>query len=200
MPERNKPYECQYCGKEFKSKRGHQLHERNQHSESEKKKVKKRKIKQKKKEQEKIEKKLNKSKNNNNNNNSNSNNNSNNITRENRNKMPDHIQEYFKNKESSKEAVQSRELFTADEDNIDLKTDIDEKEIRKIATLTHNDKILESNGLNPIFSKYLIKIMRLKVSKERKSRAEFVGLSSTEVEDNLKDLNKNLQPLTRNRK
>lgn len=178
---------CEYCDKEFKNESGLNIHKSRKHKEKiekEKKDKREKIIKEKKEKQKKREKKLNKISSNN---------------REKINKMPDHIQEYFKDQESSKEAINSRELFTADNDNIDLKTDIDEREIRKIATLLHNDRILKENGLNPIFNNYLIKLMRLKVSKERKSRAEFVGLSSTEIEDNLKDLNKNLSPLTKHR-
>lgn len=169
---------CSYCDKEFKNEAGLNIHKSRQHKKEIKKEQEKQK-KEKKKQQERKEKKLKKAVSN---------------------KMPDHIEEYFKDQESSKEAVQSRELFTADKENIDLKTDIDEKEIRKIATLLHNNKMLKDRGLKPVFNNYLYKLMRLKVSKDRKSRSEFVGLNSQEIKDELNNLNKNLSPLTKPRK
>lgn len=114
--------------------------------------------------------------------------------------LPDHIEEYFKDNESSKEAIQSRELFDATNENIQFKTDLTDEDICLISTLSFNDKFLESRGIKPVYSKYFLKYMKLRVSLDRKSRSEFVGMTSKEIEEELNNLNKSLSPITKPRK
>lgn len=92
-------------------------------------------------------------------------------------KMSDHIEEYFAQVEGSKENIISRELFNATDETIDLKTHLTDQEIVLINTLMFNNSILLSRGLKPVFQKWLNKYMRLKVSKDRLSRTEFVNVN-----------------------
>src|SRR6056297_2492394 len=101
------------------------------------------------------------------------------------NKLPDHIEQYFANIEGSREAINSRELFNASDDNIDLKTDLSDKEINLIATLKFNDEFLKSKGLSPLFNRYYRNYMRLKVSKDRKSREEFVKINKSDDKEDV---------------
>lgn len=89
--------------------------------------------------------------------------------------MSSHIEEYFAKIEGTKESFVSRELFQAETDNIDLKTHLTDEEISLINTLLFNNSVLVSRGLKPIYSKWIEKFMRLKVSKDRLSRTEFVN-------------------------
>lgn len=91
--------------------------------------------------------------------------------------MPSHIEEYLAKVEGSKESFASRELFEATLNNIDLKTHLTDQEINLINTLMFNNHILKSRGLVPIYDKWLEKFMRLKVSKDRLSRNEFVNIN-----------------------
>lgn len=105
-------------------------------------------------------------------------------------KMPDHIEEYFAKEEGSNQAFNSRELFKADKENIDLKTHLTDEEITLINTLFFNDTILKDNGLKQIYSAFIHKYLRLKVSKDRLSRSEFVNTnkSGEQTEDTLNKL------------
>lgn len=114
--------------------------------------------------------------------------------------MPDHIEEYFAEKESSQNAITSRELFNASEEDIDLKTDLDSKEIALITTLKFNDSFLKTKGLKPIFLKYFYPYMRLKVSKERKSRGEFVNVSKKDNQEDILNTASNLKNITDSKK
>ncbi|MFW6130622.1 MAG: hypothetical protein ACOC56_05495 [Atribacterota bacterium] len=92
-------------------------------------------------------------------------------------KLPDHIEDYFAENEGSKESINSRELFNAENENIDLKTDLDKQAIPILAVLKFNDEFLKSRGLRPVFSQWVNPYMRLRISKERKSRGEFVSIN-----------------------
>lgn len=175
---------CKYCNKEFETEKGLNIHIGQSHKEELKKEKKKQlekkkeQLKKKKEEDKKKKKRMKENKN-----------------------MPDHIEEYFKDKQGSGEAIKSRELFTADKQNIDLKTDLTDDEIALINTMMFNNKILNESGLDPVYNKFLIKFMRLKVSKNRESRKEFVGINQREKEeDGMEKINKNLENLTKNRK
>jgi hypothetical protein len=100
-------------------------------------------------------------------------------------RMPDHIDEYFTKIEGSKEQFNSRELFKADEESIDLKTHLTDEEISLLNVLSFNDALLKSRGLKPIFSKFTYKYMRLKVSKDRLSRQEFVGINKVDKSEEI---------------
>lgn len=117
-----------------------------------------------------------------------------------KNKIPDHIEEYFASVEGSKQAMQSRELFNAEENNIDLKTELRDEEISLIATLKFNDLFLKSKGLSPLFMKYYNNYMRLKVSKDRKSREEFVKINKSDNKEDVLSMASNLSNITNTRK
>jgi len=115
-------------------------------------------------------------------------------------KMSDNIEEYFAKIEGTKEQFHSRELFKAGEEDIDLKTDLTNEEIGIITTLFFNDSFLKKKGLKPLFINYYYKFMRLKVSKDRKSRGEFVSINRSQSPDDLLNTANNLKNLTDVRK
>lgn len=98
-------------------------------------------------------------------------------------KMSNHIEEYFAQIEGTKESLISRELFKADSENIELKTHLTDEEIILINTLFFNNSILVNAGLKPVYSNWLEKYMRLKVSKDRLSRQEFVQINKQQFDD-----------------
>ena len=103
--------------------------------------------------------------------------------------MSNHIEEYFAQTEGSKESIISRELFKADDESIDLKTHLQDEEIVLINVLMFNNQILIERGLKPVFQKWIHKFMRLKVSKDRLSRGEFVNVNKQHTaEDTLSSL------------
>ena len=61
-------------------------------------------------------------------------------------------------------------LLEADEDNIKLRTDLNDHEIRLLSKLKYFHRIVHIEGLDGILTEY----MMLKVSRNRKSRSEFV--------------------------
>ena len=63
------------------------------------------------------------------------------------------IEEYFKDRINSDELKRS-DLFSADDDDIDLKTDVSEKRLLLINVLHENDLFLISHGLKPVFKSY----------------------------------------------
>ena len=99
-------------------------------------------------------------------------------------KLPDHIEDYFAENEGTKESINSRELFSAENDNVDLKTDLDKNAIPILAVLKFNDEFLKSRGLKPVFSQWVNPYMRLRISKERKSRGEFVSINKAGQDEN----------------
>ncbi len=90
------------------------------------------------------------------------------------------IDEYFSKTENQ---TKGNELFRVSPDNVDIKTELTDEEIKKINTLFINDEILQDKGLKPAFSKYIEKFMRLKISFERKGRTEFVKINSDDRTD-----------------
>ncbi|MFW6377217.1 MAG: hypothetical protein ACOCZ5_01100 [bacterium] len=98
-----------------------------------------------------------------------------------------HIEEYFKDNQESEKERASRQIFEADDSNIDLKTDLDSVEIKHISTMKTNDTFLINRGLKPVFSLYYNEYLRLRVSKDRGSRKEFVKLHSDDKSDELQE-------------
>ena len=71
----------------------------------------------------------------------------------------------------SDQALKSaRTLFEADKENIKLRTDLTDHEIRLLAKLRYFHTLVNIEGLDDILTEY----MMLKVSRNRKSRSEFV--------------------------
>lgn len=103
-----------------------------------------------------------------------------------RKELPSHIDEYFTDIEI-KEQTHYKELFSADDkSDLDLKTDVTDEEIKAVTTLHFNDKFLHDIGVKPIFTEYYNKYMRLKISKDRKSRGEYVDINKKRSEEIIK--------------
>lgn len=115
-------------------------------------------------------------------------------------KMPNHIDEYFKEQEQNSKVRSSRELFTAENKDIDLKSDLSIEEIHLINVLMVNDLVLGKAGLIPIFGMFYSEFMRLKISKDRLSRQEFVKINSEEKTSDLLDKAGNLSNIASSRK
>ena len=90
------------------------------------------------------------------------------------------IDEYLKSRDESHKARISRELFNATPDDIDLKTELSSDEVKDITSLMYMDDYLRRHGLKPVFKTYYQLFMRLMISKDRKSRGEFVNVNSEE--------------------
>lgn len=108
-------------------------------------------------------------------------------------RMPNHIQDFFTDVEGSKELINSKEIFTADPENVDVKTELDHDEIRVMNKLMFNDQVLIKHGLDPVFSIYANQFMRLKISFQRKSRVEFVDINR---QNNTQEMMSGLQGLS----
>lgn len=94
------------------------------------------------------------------------------------------IEEYFAQKEGNENYLIGREVFKADND-IDIKTDLTEKEINYITTLQYNNEILKQAKLSPVYLKFLNNYMRLKISLKRQSRKEFVDINKGDKTDDM---------------
>jgi hypothetical protein len=92
-----------------------------------------------------------------------------------------HIYEYLERNEMNNQEKASKEIFNADENNIDLRTHLDDFEISKISSMKMIDKILKSRGLSTQFNKFYDPYLRLKVSKDRLSRSEFVSINKQDT-------------------
>lgn len=96
--------------------------------------------------------------------------------------LPNHIQDYFNTLDGNEQAMISKELFDIGKDGkqLDFKSDLTIDEIKDITSLSFNDSYLENVGLEKVFETYYKKYMRLVISKDRKSRGEFVQLNKRE--------------------
>lgn len=109
--------------------------------------------------------------------------------------MPNHVQDYLASAEGNKQQFHSRELFKVGEDNedVDLKTEIDDVELTHINALKWNNKFLESKGLKPLFKPVIENFMRLKFSRLRGSRKEFTEINKGQQQsEEPNPLNRNL--------
>lgn len=103
--------------------------------------------------------------------------------------MPTNVEEYFTNQEGNKDVLVAKEIFRAEPENVDIKTDLSHEEIQKITTLMYNNDLLKSKQLKPVYKNFLKNYMRLKISLERKSRTEFVDINkSNDMKQGLQDL------------
>jgi len=101
------------------------------------------------------------------------------------------IEHYFNNKHNTAEFI---ELFEGTDQNIDLRTDLSHEEIILVNVIKMNGEYLKE--LDPvefkdnIYTRFINSYMRLKVSLDRKSRAEFVDINKKErFENNLHKFN-----------
>jgi len=90
-----------------------------------------------------------------------------------------HIEEYF----SKNETQLGNELFRIDNKNLPSKTELTDDETKLVTVLKMNDNFLESRGLNPFYQSYYNNFMHLRVSKDRKGRAEYVDIHRKDNSD-----------------
>lgn len=74
------------------------------------------------------------------------------------------------------------ELFNVTDENIDIKTELEPREIRQILRLKFMAKEFKIIGLD----KWIIKFMRLRLSKERKSRKEIIDMIKADLSNEIK--------------
>ena len=97
--------------------------------------------------------------------------------------MKNHIEEYCNAIEQNQQLKSSKELFSIDEDDLDFKTEVTETELRIISNLFVMDNYLKNIGLPTIFEEYYTKFLRLVVSKNRKSREEFISINKANTDE-----------------
>lgn len=91
--------------------------------------------------------------------------------------LGDHVKAYLQeNKEpDSKQTNLSKELFNVDNnDNLDLKTDLEMLELLYLNAMKVDDLILKKYHLKPLFNSFVTTHERHKISLDRKARSEFV--------------------------
>jgi len=94
------------------------------------------------------------------------------------------IEEYLLNNDENSNNLISKEIFEVDNlENLDFKTDLSDNDIKNISCMHYNDLFLKKIGFKPIFINYYIKFMKLRISKDRQSRSEFVNINKTSNED-----------------
>jgi hypothetical protein len=85
------------------------------------------------------------------------------------------IEEYFKN--NSDKENNFIELFEANNENVDLRTDLSIQEIVIINKLIIIDNFIKEKVKSNIYDNFINHYLRLKISKDRLSRAEFVDIN-----------------------
>jgi len=96
-----------------------------------------------------------------------------------------HFDEYF-DKISEGEGIRlGKEIFKASVEDVDIKTDLNTKEIYHINALKMLDKALISYGVGSVYNIFYDDYFRLKISKDRLSRGEFVKVTAQDKSENL---------------
>lgn len=90
------------------------------------------------------------------------------------------VEEYVKEQRSESESAQV--LFKGDEKHIEQMTELNTGQIESANALLHNDLYLSEFGIGTIFTPYVKRFFKLQVSKERKSRGEYVNVHKAELE------------------
>jgi predicted acetyltransferase len=88
------------------------------------------------------------------------------------------IEEYFKNNADKESTFQ--DLFEATPENVDLRTDLTINEIIILNKIRQNCLFLGKKLDSDIYGDFFNSYLRLKVSKDRLSRAEFVDINRKE--------------------
>lgn len=101
--------------------------------------------------------------------------------------LSNHIEEYFVQNETNKEILTSKELFRAEKEDVDIKTDINLQEIILINKLIFNNRHLKKHKLKGVYDGFIDEYLRLKISLDRKSRGEFVTMNSKNNTDQIID-------------
>lgn len=98
-----------------------------------------------------------------------------------------HIDEYFADVHEDAQEKAGRELFTADSENIDVRTELNGTEIYYINAMYMYDDVLRSYGLKDVFRDFYESYFRLKISKDRKSRGEYVSVSRSDRSEDIQE-------------
>lgn len=94
------------------------------------------------------------------------------------------LEEYFKNNIDKDSTFQ--ELFEATPQNVDLRTDLNIKELVILNKIKMNCIFLDERIKTEVYQGFFNQYLRLKISKDRLSRAEFVDINRRErFEQNL---------------
>ena len=96
-----------------------------------------------------------------------------------------HFEEYFERNSENESVKLGKEIFKASVDDVDIKTDLNSVEIYNINALKMIDKELELLGVGKVFNLFYDDYFRLKISKDRLSRGEFVKVTAQDKTDNL---------------
>ena len=96
-----------------------------------------------------------------------------------------HFDEYFDRVNESDGIRLGKEIFKANLKDVDIKTDLNTKEIYHINALKMIDKMLISHGVGSVYNIFYDDYFRLKISKDRLSRGEFVKVTAQDKSDNL---------------
>lgn len=99
--------------------------------------------------------------------------------------ISNHIEEYFAQNTENASVLTSRAIFDAKPEDVDIKTDLQWREISLIAGLNEFNRTMKKHQVKQIYSKFLEEYLRLKISLERKSRVEFVDMHR--AKDNTQD-------------
>lgn len=98
--------------------------------------------------------------------------------------LPNHIEEYLKDNVGENAF---RDLFEATDENVDLRTELNENEVDCVNKIFINNEFLKSKLGGDVYKSFLINYLRLKVSFNRGSRIEFVDVNKKDrFEQNLK--------------
>lgn len=100
--------------------------------------------------------------------------------------LPEHIREYVNVNPDSKEVQVGKELFKGDKD-IELRTDLSDDKLCLINSSKFNDILLKEHHLSEIYAPFTTDFMKLRVSKDRKSRTEFVDLNRNQNQADIID-------------
>ena len=95
------------------------------------------------------------------------------------------IEEYFDDVEQDSTLQASKQIFSADDDDVDIKTDLSISEIYYLNAMIMYDEVLNHYGIGEIFSSFYKPYFRLKISKDRQSRGEFVKISSQDKSEDV---------------
>lgn len=96
-----------------------------------------------------------------------------------------HFDEYFDKINEGEGVRLGKEIFKASNEDVDIKTDLNTTEIYHINALKMLDKMLESHGVGKVYNLFYDDYFRLKISKERLSRGEFVKVTAQDKSENL---------------
>jgi len=96
-----------------------------------------------------------------------------------------HFEEYFDKMNQSDNERVAKELFKVEKENVDIKTDLNSTEIYHINSMKMLDQMFLQYGIGPVFNLFYDDYLRLKISKDRQSRGEFVKVSAQDKSENL---------------